>query len=198
MYTDILTALKQHKGIYSKSTAKKAQKAILDNEKILFAVSCNIAISPLSSAKLKVDFMKIKGKINGIFIITNQRIMFFKNSLGFALNDSFKQISLAQINSVDYQTILGTSKVRICGITDMFVIDTSCANELICTLENARAAVPQGYQSIPIQNNIDYGAASSSPSSISVADELQKLYDLRQKGILTEAEYQNQKSKLLR
>jgi hypothetical protein len=48
-----------------------------------------------------------------------------------------------------------------------------------------------------IENRLKSAAATTRPQSISVADEVKKLAELRRQGLLTDAEFQEQKRKLL-
>ena len=61
-------------------------------------------------------------------------------------------------------------------------------------LDNQIAAIKGVKDSLPKPTS---GPRSSRPAQVSVADEILKLVDLRDQGILTDAEFNQQKAKLL-
>lgn len=108
-------------GLVSKmnpGAVKKAKKMIMENENVLFASNLNIAVVP-NHGKLSGSF-SAKGKVNGVFVITDKRIIFVQSVLG--VGDT-KQIRKEDISSIDSKTSLMNCPIRIKGLTEMFVID---------------------------------------------------------------------------
>lgn len=113
-------------GLVSKinpGSAKKAKKMIMSDENVLFASNLNIAVMPIHG-KLSDNF-SVKGKINGVFVVTDKRIIFVQSVLG---TGDTKQIRKEDISSIDTKTSIMNCPIRIKGITEMFVID--CNNKI--------------------------------------------------------------------
>lgn len=109
------------KNIISKmnpGAVKKAKDMIPSNENVLFASTVNVSVMPVNG-KLSSSF-SAKGKINGVFVVTEKRILFVQSVLG---NGDTKQILKQDITSIDSKNSLMNCPVRIKGLTEMFVVD---------------------------------------------------------------------------
>lgn len=96
-----------------------AQKMLLSNEILIYASLVNISI--VSTGKnLKIDVMDFKNKLSGVLVITSKRIYFCNHVLGVS---NTKQMTLNHITSIDDKTVLGITKIRICGVTEIFEVD---------------------------------------------------------------------------
>ncbi len=123
---------------------------------------------------------------NGQFILTNQRACFFRK--GF-FGEVLETIPLTKITSVETQSFLGHRVLRLHTSHDDLSFKTFESKELFDSvyrkLEEVRHA-PRG----------DGSAAPIAPSE-SALDQLKKLGDLRNAGILTEDEFNTKKAALL-
>ena len=116
----------------NKGAIKETKKLLTASEQVFFSAPLNISVKPVVR-KLN-DKLTIKGKVNGILTITNKRVLFVESNLGIGTT---KQILISDITSIDSKKSFITFPVRICGITDMFVIDcTKDENERILNALN--------------------------------------------------------------
>lgn len=133
-YVTILDAVKASKTpiVTFKSTIKYAQEALLPNEFVLFAMTANISAVPVLD-QIRIKPFELKNKEPGVVVVTNRRILFCNSVLG---NTSYKEIPIAKIQSIDGKSFIGFHSLRICGNTDMFVIDGESK-----ALESLRSAI---------------------------------------------------------
>ena len=75
------------KNILAKGSTKKTQQMIQPNEDVLYAINTNVTIKNVNTS---ISIMK--NKINGVFCITNKRILFCSSILGFGFSQSKKPI----------------------------------------------------------------------------------------------------------
>jgi uncharacterized membrane protein YdbT with pleckstrin-like domain len=128
------------------------------------------------------------------FAVTTDRII---HREGFIAKRSM-EIPLEAINDVRFhQSILE----RIVGAGDLVIQSASeYGRNVFANVRNPEHVQRTIYEQGEANKKRMYqGGASggASPSAPSVTNELQRLADLRDKGVLTEAEFQNQKKKIL-
>lgn len=159
------------------------QKLINENEEVLTAITANVVFLNNNEA-LKIDAFKIKNKLNGLVVITSERIMFCNRAFGIGEE---KSILLNNIQSIDDKTNLISAKLRIKGITETFVIDISSKTlkEFKNTLNSAMIKSKENKNTVNIQN-------STTP-----ADEILKLKNLLDMGAITQEEFDIKKKELL-
>ena len=98
--------------ILSKVAIQKAQKLIENNEDVLYAVVTNISIIENDSTSLKNQdkifggAMQFKNILNGVIVITDNRIIFCNSTLG---TTNEKQIVIKDIQSIN-EHISGLTK----------------------------------------------------------------------------------------
>jgi uncharacterized membrane protein YdbT with pleckstrin-like domain len=144
---------------------------------------------------------KIIQRNNNIWVVTNLRVI---DEYGVFSNNT-KESPLDKINNVSYRQsfwgkIFGYGNVQIqtaaeIGSTTYFTVENS--KELKDTITRMQEEYKQYQitkQSTEMANAI---VAGQHNKMTDVAAELEKLYDLKQKGILTEEEYNNRKTKIL-
>lgn len=176
------------KNILAKSSTKKAQKMIQNNETVLYAINTNVLIEDNKETVIQngnKGLFSIKNSINGVVVITNKRILFCSSIIG---NVNQKQILIKDIKSID-ENINGLTKmgqIRICGITDTFLINIYKKNiadeikQVIYNLQNSEENIRN------INNNF------------SNADEIIKFKKLLDEGIITQEEFERKKQELLK
>jgi uncharacterized membrane protein YdbT with pleckstrin-like domain len=144
---------------------------------------------------------KIIQRNMNIWVVTNLRVI---DEHGVISNNS-KESPLDKINNVTYKQsfwgkIFGFGNVQIqtaaeIGSTTYFAVEKP--KELKDTITQMQ----EEYKETQIKKQATELAsamtASQQNKTIDVAAELEKLYDLKQKGILTEEEYNNRKTKIL-
>ena len=139
---------------------------------------------------------------NNLWCVTNLRVV---DESGFFSRHS-KESPIDKINNIEYdQSIFG----RLLGYGN---VDIQTAAEMGETtyelihnpklLKDTITHAQEEYKKSAIKNQAiqlaQAIAASSSPSQQMIADELHKLYDLLQRGAITQDEYVQQKTKLLK
>ncbi len=161
---------------------KEAERQLHNNESVLFAMNANVALSTVSNS-LNTNNLNIKGKLNGVFVITNERVYFSNNSLG---TTQYKSIQLSDIQSVDDKAnFLGLGVIRIKGITEEFVIDV--AKKLLPTIKDClNEAIKNQSQS-----------SSSTESSGDYIHQIEQLSNLLNQGIISQEEFDFKKKQLL-
>ena len=169
---------------------KQIQQMLGDDEEVFYALTSNVKID----ADVQNAFSKrnsafggagsIKGKLSGVVVITNQRVIFC-NVLPFKISE--KEIPLSEIQSIDGNIgMLGTGQLRIVGITEMFVVDIY-SNRVMTEVKKA------------ISEAKAYSAKKGSPISptFSAADELMKWKKLMDEGVISKDEFEAKKKELL-
>jgi uncharacterized membrane protein YdbT with pleckstrin-like domain len=144
---------------------------------------------------------KIIQRNNNIWVVTDSRVI---DEYGVFSNNS-KESPLDKINNVSYgQTfwgkIFGYGNVQIqtaaeIGSTTYFAVEKPKK------LKDTITLMQEEYKGNQIKKQATELAsaiiAGQQYNKIDVSSELEKLYDLKQKGILTEEEYNNRKTKIL-
>ena len=166
--------------IFLKEAIKSAENILTEIENVRYAIGCNISIID-NKESLKIDFWKLKGKLSGVLVITNKRVIFCNSALGLRQT---KEILLPNIQSVDSRDVsfLGVGKLRIKGITETFMMDVAGKE----TIEQAKKAI---YDCKEEKNKVN---------QISNADEIMKFKQLLDEGIITQEEFERKKQELLK
>jgi uncharacterized membrane protein YdbT with pleckstrin-like domain len=199
-----------------KTKLKKDEKLILETRPHLFTLVGPFFITSIAStigfargnfgifiAILFICYFiyKIVERNNNSWTVTNLRVIdefgvFSKNS---------KESPLEKINNVSYSQsflgrIVGYGNVQIqtaaeIGSTTYYAVDNpKYLKDTITHMQEEYKSHQIKKQATELANAI---AAGQQNNKIDVASELEKLYELKQKGILTEEEYNNRKTKLL-
>jgi len=127
------------------------------------------------------------------FAVTTDRII---HREGFIAKRSM-EIPLEAINDVRFQQSI---LERVVGAGDLVIQSASeYGRNVFANVRNPEHVQRTIYQQGEANKKRMYqsGSSAASPSAPSVTTELQRLADLRDKGVLTEAEFQNQKKKVL-
>lgn len=164
-----------------KGSIKATQKALYPDEELLYAMTCNVSILPVRGTLPNVsDF---RNKISGVLAVTQERLLFCNNVLGKGIS---KQLPLANIQSMNDQTSLymGLIALRICGLTEMFVVDGNAK-----TISALKDAIHQ------TQTAISPNPPTSAGSSL--VNQLRELKTLVDEGILSQEEFDAKKKQLL-
>lgn len=172
-------------GIFCIGSIKEAQKMIGPNEEVLGAFVVNIGRFD-NSEILDVDVFNYKNKISGVFVVTNERIFFCNSVLG---QSETKSMTLKDITSMDDKTtVTGLCKLRIKGLTETFVIDMN--KKVLAEMKNVLNTAISNLKN-----------ESNQTVSVKVAndpiEQLKKLSELRDLGILTEEEFESKKAEIM-
>ncbi len=123
---------------------------------------------------------------NGLLVATNKRILFVNKGLIWGL--TVEDFSYDKISSIEYNTGLIFGKIIIYTSGNKATIDQiekKKAREF-ADFARARMTATTVHASLPVQNN-----------NLDVASQLEKLAALKEKGLLTPEEFDQQKKKLL-
>jgi len=135
-------------------------------------------------------FLK-QGKNNdslGVLIATNKRIIFYRKSIIGTVTK--EEIPIRMITSSMYRKGLMTSAVAIITANNETVVDCFDKKETERFSEIVNKLVSEHHNTI--KNN-----AQPKQAQLSNLEQLEKLFELKQKGIITEEEFNQQKLKLL-
>ncbi|HEY4252133.1 MAG TPA: SHOCT domain-containing protein [Roseomonas sp.] len=124
-----------------------------------------------------------KKQHNGQFVLTSERACFHRKGL---FGEIFETIPLSKITSVETKSLLGYRLLRLHTSHDELAFKTFEGKTIF---EAAYARLEELRHGSP-------GVAAAAPAK-SVTDQLRKLADLRDAGILTEDEFSAKKTELL-
>jgi hypothetical protein len=122
---------------------------------------------------------------NGQFILTNERACFYRKD---PFEEIFETIPLSKISSVETLSLMGYRVLRLHTAHDDLEFKThepkAMFNEVLAQLERLRTE--------PADH-----ALSSTASTEFITDQIKKLAELRDDGLLTEDEFNTKKTELL-
>lgn len=172
------------KNLLDAGSRKFAQKMIGDTETLLFAYNCNYSVVPVTTKLNPGKVLAIKNKQSGVFAVTDKRLFLCTSVLG---NSSSREIPINKVQSIDdaSNALMGTAQLRIVGLTDMFVLDLNKSQK--SHLSEVKSIIADA------KNTIGHQA----PASTSSIDQLLKLKELLDAGLITKEEFDSQKAKLL-
>jgi len=140
---NIKEALKLSKtwfGFLNRGSVKKAQAMLLPSEDVSYAMNANVAFVPITET-FDINSFKTKDPLNGILVITNERLYFANAVLGLS---EFKSMNLKDIIAVDEKSgRLGFASINVQGATEVFAIEctTRTAGDLRSALNSAMSHV---------------------------------------------------------
>jgi hypothetical protein len=117
---------------------------------------------------------------NGVLIVTRSRVAFYRKGM---LGEVLETIPLKSITSIERKSLMGHCTIRIHTSHDALSFKTFQGpkeQELVDAIEQGRG-----------------NAIVSQPASDSPLDALRKLAELKDAGVITEAEFQIKKAELL-
>lgn len=115
--------------------------------------------------------------------VTDQRVGFLTRKIG---GQKVLDFSYALITSFEYKRGMAFGEIRLTGPSDKIVFQRIPKDE-----------VERVGQAIREQMSASRTPAGTTPPPVSIADEIGKLADLRDRGLLNDDEFEAQKSKLL-
>lgn len=163
---------------------KAAEKMLLPDETVISALTSIVAELP-SGHQIHPN-THIKDKESGVVVLTNKRLFFVQSILGQCHS---KEILLTDIQSIDQKNVIDimmSSVLRIQGITISFEMDGK---------KKQLSAFAEKINKERIQST---GArVNSTNSSVGALDDLEKLADFLDKGIITVEEFEAKKKQIL-
>ena len=168
---------------------------------LIFLFDQGLSAIPLWSILICYLIYKVIKRKNNIWIVTTLRVI---DEFGVFSNNS-KESPLEKINNVSYHqsfsgNILGYGDVQIqtaaeIGSTTYKVVnDPQKLKDTITYMQEEYKQHQIKKQATELANAIIAGQENNKSN---IASELEQLYDLKQKGILTEEEYSTRKTKIL-
>ncbi|TYC50026.1 hypothetical protein ESZ50_02900 [Weissella muntiaci] len=122
-----------------------------------------------------------------LVVVTDKRLLFVDRGLIYGTN--FREIPFSKINAVNYSTRLLLADISIDNGANTTKIDNVNKKTAPIFVDKLKGAIAS------FQDNANSPVNASSSNSL--ADELTKLSGLKDAGILTEDEFNQQKAKLL-
>lgn len=163
---------------------KAAEKMLLPDEAVISALTSIVAELP-SGNQIHPN-THIKNKESGVVVLTNKRLFFVQSILG---QGHSKEILLTDIQSIDQKNVIDimmSSILRVQGITISFEMDGK---------KTQLSAFAEKINKERIQST---GArVSSANHSVGTLDDIEKLADLMDKGIITAEEFEAKKKQIL-
>lgn len=162
---------------------KSAESKLHNGEDVLFALTGNVATLPINGS---LDpQITTKDKTPGVFVVTNQKVYFCQSILGSSI---YKEIRINDIQSVEGSKNIATAQLKICGLTEMFVVDMnrkilSEAENIISEARNSFTRTSQ--------------ATSAKSENGNNMDDLRKLKSLLDDGIITQEDFDKKKASIL-
>lgn len=137
------------------------------------------------------NWWSIKDKKPVNFVVTNQRVFCLESIFG---KETRKEILLDQIVSIDEATgVIFTARMRICGHRDMFIIDSTKDEQ--SRIRTAIDAARNNKQAVKvIVENAPAPAVTEQKPSLK---DIESLYELMQKGIISQEEFESSKKQIL-
>ena len=123
---------------------------------------------------------------NGVLVLTNDRVVFY--SKGW-LNEVVRSIQLKQIANVHYTTSWPGTSLEIVS-KDTLKVTTLGSKELFSEFQKQLEIARDVGDNNENQN-------SSKNNSLDIPDQIQKLANLRDQGLITEEEFSSKKAELL-
>lgn len=145
----------------------KAQEALEPGEEIICAIAGN-----------KVS----KSTLPGVLLATEKRLIFYSNTLG--ISKTIESFNYEFISSIDYSTNYNK------GASLSFYVSGNKISMNYIRSEDAKSFVAKVRPRIGKKNE-------SSRSSNDITDQIKKLAELKDAGILTEEEFHSKKTELL-
>lgn len=163
----------------SKNDEKRIDEVIEKNETILFASNTNCVIKSVNTNKTD--------KYPGIAILTDKRFIFtYKIMLSWTI-EAFPVSEIQALNCsgngltgghVQIHTVVKTYDILV-------TYKKGIAQKIESTFESAR------------MNSANSGSATSLNSNVDITEQIEKLANLREKGILSDSEFEEKKKELL-
>ena len=194
MREDTQKAIKEYQisTLFAKKNIEEAEKLVYDDEKVILVLSTNFNIVYPDPTKKDISV--------GVLFLTDKRmILRYKKK-----NEYISDITLlSEITKTDFTTLLADKFVQVCtkdkiytfrvsGNQKSFALSDDNANSIKIYRAFLFALNPNGFEAA--QGNT---AMKNTSQTIDVAEEIEKLAQLRDKGILTEEEFQAKKTDLL-
>lgn len=170
---------------------KKIEKWLSPHEKVYFATMLNAAIVSDTDVLNVKNWWSIKDKKLVNFVVTNQRVFCLESIFG---KETRKEILLDQIVSIDEATgIIFTARMRICGHRDMFIIDSTKDEQSRIRVAIDAARNNKQAAKVIVENAPAPAVTEQKPSP----KDIESLYELMQKGIISQEEFESSKKQIL-
>lgn len=153
---------------------EKLESKLHNNESIIYIAPTNVIISEANPRTTK--------KLPGVFALTNERFIFYNKTL---FNEHTDILSLDEIKSLDCSgNGLTGGHIKVSTLTKTYDILVSYKKEVMDSIT----------EKFYIAKNASQNKSSNSPD---VIEQISKLSELKDKGVITEEEFNQKKSELL-
>lgn len=152
----------------------------------------------LPDEEVKMPFIGLHNSIsitkhdgNFAYALTNKRIMMAQKKA--VTGEIFQSVSLNNINDITFQSGLVYGKITIDTIKETFNIEVD--KDTAKRIKSLLHTIMDELKNVSVTSDVDM--LSTAQNQLSIADELKKYKELLDLGVLTQEEFEKQKSKLL-
>ncbi|ERK31931.1 SHOCT domain-containing protein [Clostridium intestinale] len=169
-----------------KKDYKCAEEYLEADEKVLFICPGNANINK-SGNKLQSNPLDIKNKISGIFVITPKRVFHANNIFGGYL----EQIPISEVSSYRVSKMpLVSGVIQVISNNYIIEVDLSSKKQIVEAAKLAMEKALKNKNVVKIENQ-------TSNVTIDIPEQIRKLADLKDMGILSDEEFSQKKRELL-
>lgn len=169
------------KAFGNKGNIEKVEKKLNNDETVLY-------ISPTNAIVYSVNTGK-KNKYPGVVVITNQRV-FFNYHIG--LSEVTESLPMIEINSVNtFGNGISGGHIEVHTVTKTLDFLVNYKKEIINTIQSLIE------DAIGKSKSFTQQPIHSEPEISSAAKEIEQLFELKNKGIISEEEFETKKKQLL-
>lgn len=163
-----------------KGQIKMLENQLSADEQVLEINSANANLVT-KTENLQIKPFTLTNKKPGIFVITSKRVIHISKVL---FNEAFEQIFIKDINNVEYKSSIMFTTLRIQSISNILEVDLK---------------KEEVQNSITIINDLRNSKTqeTNSYSNVDIPEQIKKLSELKNQGILTEDEFNKKKKELL-
>lgn len=172
---------------------RAAQAMIHSGECVQAAIMCNTEVMNVGTRTYNSvqNYFDPQNKLPGIAVLTDQRI-FFCNANAFGDSKLSKMFSLQDIHSVEHSATLGCATLRIQGIFETLVINTTEIR-----MRGLRTRLEQAVSRIQREAAEEPQPVRASQDTETLEEQIHALKRLLDGGYLTSAEYEAKKKQIL-
>ena len=166
----------------NKKNIEKAEVLVSPDEKIFFIAPTNMIITTNNTRK--------KEKLPGVIILTDQRVLFYYQIM---FNSSTEIIPLNEIRSINAKTNgLTAGHIELYTMTKSYDILVSYKRDMV-------QKIVRTFEKAKNEFSVSTGEVSKdSVQNNNAVEQIEKLFELNQKGILTDEEFKIKKEELLK
>lgn len=160
----------------NKKNIEQVSSKLFENEQVIYIAPTNAVITTVATRKVE--------KLPGVFAITTKRIIFLYKIM---FNESVDVMPLSEIKTVNCSRSFSSNHIEINTLTKNYNFLVSYKKEIRDELQKIINMAVENYNNL--QNN--------KTETVDFSTQLEKLFELKEKGVLTEEEFNKKKKEIL-